>query len=136
MGTENLWPQPIPPFEKKNIFFGSSGVLATQDPQNHKISPTLSSTWNSLNFPLLFENMSTPYLNACLNYLSTDVDILFKDMFTLYLRICLNENRVFDVMLKYFFNMFSMTQNGSKCIQRVEKAKNAQIFSLRNFDFV
>ena len=28
-----------------------------------------------------------------------------------------------------FFNMFRMTQNGSKLIQRVKKAKNAPIFS-------
>ena len=72
--------------------------------------------------------MSTPYLNACLNYLLTDVDTLFKDMFTLYLKKYLNENRVFDVMLKYFFNMFRMTQNGSKCIQRVKKLKTLKYF--------
>ena len=72
--------------------------------------------------------MSTPYLNACLNYLSIDVDTLFKDIFTLYLKIYLNENRVFDDMLKYFFNMFRMTQNGSKCIQIIKKAKKLQYF--------
>ena len=72
--------------------------------------------------------MSTPYLNTCLNYLFTDVDTLFKDMFKLYLKKCLNENRVFDVMLKYFLNMFRMTQNGSKCIQRVKKLKTLKYF--------
>ena len=61
--------------------------FCAEDPQNYSVeNKHLVQLEITKTFPLLFEDMFTPCLNACINYLPKLVNTLFNNMF----KLCLN----------------------------------------------